>query len=78
MFLVHRPESLARLIVCGSAENLEAKELVLLRHQEDGPVGLILLRFRKGGKPGLKLSEWALHTRDGAETPLYKNIYHKE
>ena len=78
VFLVHRPESLARLIVCGSAENLEAKDLVLLRHQEDGPIGLILLRFRKGGKPGLKLSEWALHTRDGAETPLYKSIYHKE
>ena len=78
VFLVHRPESLARLIVCGSAENLEAKELVLLRHQEDGPIGLILLRFRKGGKPGLKLSEWALYTRDGAETPLYRKIYHKE
>ena len=49
-FLVHRPERLSELCACGAKHNLEAKRLLLLRHKEDGPVSLILLQFRKGGK----------------------------
>ena len=52
-FLVHKPEKLAQLIACGAAVGLEAKKLCLIRHKEGGPITLILLQLRKGGKPGL-------------------------
>ncbi len=75
-FLVHKPERLAELIVIASRYHLEAKRLRLLRHRENGPVSLILLHFRKGGKPGLILEELALHKADGTPTDQYNEIYH--
>ena len=75
-FLVHKPERLAELIVRGAGHNLEAKELCLVRHKTGGPVNLILLRFRKGAKPGLVWDEITLHNADGTVTEQYKEIYH--
>ena len=75
-FLVHRPERLAEIIALGSGRKLEAKRLLLLRHREDGPITLILLQLRKGGKPGLKIEEAALFDRDGQPTDYYKDVYH--
>ena len=75
-YLVHRPEMLAHLCALGALHKLEAKELRLLRHREDGPVSLILLKFRKGGKPGLLITEKALYHPDGTPTNYYKTIYH--
>ncbi len=75
-YLVHRPERLAELIAIGAGHKLEAKRLCLVRHRPDGPVNLILLQFRKGGKPGLKWEEILLRNTDGSPTPAYKEIYH--
>ena len=75
-FLVHKPEKLAELIARGAENKLEAKRLLLLRHREQGPVNLILLQFRKGGKPGLILEEESLFHPDGTSTPFYHMIYH--
>ena len=75
-FLVHKPEKLAQLIVCGAAEGLEAKQLVLVRHKEAGPIALILLQFRKGGKPGLQLHERCLFDSRGEPTDYYREVYH--
>ena len=75
-FLVHKPERLAELIVCGAKENLEAKRLRLVRHKEGGEISLILLAFRKGGKPGLAIEDDYLHHADGTPSTYYKNIYH--
>lgn len=75
-FLVHRPERLAELITEGAKNKLEAKRLCLLRHKEDGPVSLILLQFRKGGKPGLSWEEAVLFHKDGTPTDFYKEVYH--
>ena len=75
-FLVHKPEKLAELIARGAENKLEAKRLLLLRHREQGPVNLILLQFRKGGKPGLILEEESLFHPDGRPTPFYHMIYH--
>ena len=75
-FLVHKPERLAELIARGSENGLEAKRLCLLRHKEGTSVNLILLQFRKGGKPGLKWEEIILHNTDGSSTQIYKEIYH--
>ena len=75
-FLVHKPERLAELIAVAAAYKLEAKELCLLRHREGSPVNLILLRFRKGAKPGLKWEEIILHNSDGTPTDVYREIYH--
>ena len=75
-FLVHRPERLAEIIALGAENALEAKQLTLVRHREDGPIALVLLKLRKGAKPGLTMEEWTLHHRDGSPTSLYREIYH--
>ena len=75
-FLVHRPERLGELIARGAAHKLEAKQLTLVRHREDGPIALVLLKLRKGAKPGLSMGEWSLHHPDGSPTSIYQEIYH--
>ena len=75
-FLVHKPEKLAQLIACGAAAGMEAKQLSLVRHKEGGPITLILLQFRKGGKPGLQLSEHSLFDSFGNPTQYYREVYH--
>ena len=75
-YLVHKPELLAQICALGSANSLEPKKLCLLRHKEDGPVSLILLQLKKGGKPGLIWQEEALHHSDGSITSYYRNLYH--
>ena len=77
-YLVHRPERLGELIAAGAEQHMECKRLRLLRHRQDGPVALILLQFRKGGKPGLILDEISLFDSLGKETEDYKRIYHME
>lgn len=76
LFLVHRPEKLAELCACAAAHKLEAKRLCLLRHRSDGPVTLILVQCRKGGKPGLLWEEVSLYNEDGQPTPYYNSLYH--
>lgn len=75
-YLVHRPERLAEICSLGSKYQLEAKRLLLLRHRTDGPVSLIVLQFRKGGKPGLRWEEESLYHPDGTPTDYYKTLYH--
>lgn len=75
-FLVHRPERLAQLCACAVKAGLEPKRLQLVRHKEQGPISLILLQCRKGGKPGLKIEEIFLFDRSGNPSPVYREIYH--
>ena len=75
-FLVHKPERLAELIVRGCEVKLEAKRLLLLRHKQDGPITLICLQFRKGGKPGLNIEEHSLFDTNHEPTAFYKSVYH--
>lgn len=75
-FLVHRPERLAELCACGTNHKLEPKRLCLLRHRTDGPISLVLLQCRKGGKPGLILEEESFFTPQGIPTEYYRKLYH--
>ena len=75
-FLVHKPEMLAHLCGCATNAGLEPKRLRLVRHRENGPVALILLSCRKGGKPGLIWEERSLYGSDGLPTPYFKELYH--
>lgn len=77
-FLVHKPERLGEIIIKAAGNGMEAKRLCLLRHREDGPVSLILLQLRKGGKPGLTWEETALYDKNGSPTEAYRKIYHIE
>lgn len=77
-FLVHKPERMAELIAKGAAFQMEAKRLLLLRHRADGPVALIFLAFRKGGKPGLVWQEESLFDCQGNPTEFYDQVYHIE
>ena len=74
--MVHKPERLAQLCGCATKEGLEPKRLCLVRHRQDGPIALVLLQCRKGGKPGLQIEELALHRADGTPTEDYRRIYH--
>ena len=75
-FLVHRPERFAELCACASKYALEPKRLRLLRHRSDGPVTLVLVQCRKGGKPGLIWEEESLFSPDGTPTDYYRQLYH--
>ena len=77
-YLVQKPEKLAELIKEGARLDLECKRLRLLRHRQDGPIALILMQFKKGGKPGMNLEETCLFDSLGNETEDYKRIYHME
>ena len=75
-FLVHKPERLAELICCGQTYALEAKRLRLIRHRPEASVSLILIQFRRGGKPGLVWEEATLFDTQGQPTPYYRTLYH--
>lgn len=75
-YLVHKPEALGELCGWAAKCQLEPKELTLVRHDSTKPVNLILLKCRKGAKPGLKWAEFCLHTPSGEPTQLYRKIYH--
>lgn len=75
-FLVHRPERMAEIFATAAKYNLEPKRLQLLRHRTDGPVSLILVQCRKGGKPGLIIEENSLYEADGSPTHYYRTLYH--
>ncbi len=77
-FLVHRPERLAELCAAGERAGLEPKTLCCLRHRPGGPVSLILLRCKKGAKPGLTWQELCLRDSQGNPTADYGRIYHLE
>ena len=74
--LVHRHERMAELIATAARYQMEAKRLLLLRHHATGPVNLICLQFRKGGKPGLLWEEQFLHESDNTPSRYYREVYH--
>jgi tRNA1(Val) A37 N6-methylase TrmN6 len=75
-FLVHKPEMLAQLCAHAVMNALEPKRLCLVRHSPGKDISTVLLQFRKGGKPGLKLEEYCLYDENGQPTPAYRRIYH--
>lgn len=77
-FLVHRPERLAELCAVAEHHHLTPKQLRLVRHRDGGPVSLIVLGCRKGGKHGLTIDELSLHRADNTPTAEFCRIYHKE
>ncbi len=75
-FLVHKPERLAQLCGCAESVGLEPKRLKLVRHRKGGPITLVLLACRKGGKPGLTIEEMYLFEASGDPSDDYRRIYH--
>ena len=74
--LVHKPERLAELCAEASKAGMEPKRLTLIRHHDSGPVILVLLSCRKGGKAGLIWEELTLFHSDGTPTDYYRRLYH--
>lgn len=76
-FLVQKPERLTDLLAFGRQTGLEPKQLRFVRHKPHSPQSLVLLRCRRGGKPGLTLlPDLILHHPDGSPTPDYGRVYH--
>ena len=79
LYLVHRPERLVDLLTLGRAQGLEPKELQTVCHRPGHAPSLVLLRCRRGAKPGLAmLPELTLYGPDGAPTPAFRRIYHMD
>ena len=74
-YLVHRPERLADIIARSAEQKMEAKRLLLLRHQPGSDISIIALQLRKGGKPGLKIEEACLFDAAGNPTKFYNDVY---
>ena len=61
------------------AQGLEPKELQTVCHRPGHVPSLVLLRCRRGAKPGLvMLPELTLYGPDGAPTPAFRRIYHMD
>ncbi len=75
-YLVHKPEKLAQLCGCAESAGLEPKRLKLVRHKKNGPITLVLLACRKGGKPGLIIEEMYLFEANGEPSADHRRIYH--
>lgn len=75
-YLVHRPERLGELFALADRHGFAPKRLMLVRHKAGGPVILVLLQCRRGGKHGLSWEEISLFTPSGEPTPEYREIYH--
>lgn len=76
-YLVHKPERLAEIFVIAARHKLEPKRICLLRHRLNGPIALVLVQCRKGGKPGLLWEDVALEDGEGNPTAYYNKLYHK-
>lgn len=78
-FLVHRAERLTDLLCTLRQNRLEPKRLRFIRHHAGAPSGLVLLQARLGANPGMAVEpDLLLFTPDGAETPEYRQIYHRQ
>lgn len=75
-WLVHRPERLGEICACAERNGMAPKRLCLLRHRKGGPVALILVQCRKGGRHGLSWEEICLYDASGQPTADYRSIYH--
>lgn len=75
-YMVHKVSRLSELLAAGSRYGMECKRLCLLRHSPQTLPDVVLLAFRKGGKPGLTLEEICLRDANGAFSQAYRDIYH--
>ena len=79
LYLVHKPERLADLMVFLRAARLEPKRLCFVRHSAASAVSLVLLEARLGGKPGLQIEpELVLYGPDGSASAACRRIYHRQ
>ena len=77
LYLVHKPERLADLMVFLRAARLEPKRIRFVRHRAESAVNLVLIESRLGGKPGLQYEpDLILYTQSGELTAEGRRIYH--
>ena len=77
--LVFRPERLTDLLCALRQWGLEPKRLRPVRHSPGGPVILLLLEARRGGRPGLSWEpDLCLRTQSGQESAELREIYHRD
>ena len=76
LFLVHKPERLGEIFALGGKYRLEGKTLTLVRHRPGGPIAMILVQLRKGGRPGTQIREFCLTDETGGPSEEYRAIYH--
>lgn len=75
-YLVHKPQRLEEMMVLSGRLGFACKRLCMLRHSPDTLPDVVLLAFRKGGKPGLTLEEICLRDASGDYSQAYRDIYH--
>lgn len=76
--LVHRPERLAEIFCAMTACGIEPKQLRLVCRTSESAPSLVLVKGRRGGKPGLAIvPPLALCAPDGEDSAEIQEIYHR-
>ena len=79
LYLVHKPERLADVILAVSSHGMAVKRLRTVSSKWGRAPSLFLLEARRGGASGMKLeAPLLLCNEDGSESEEYKKIYHRE
>ena len=77
LYLVHKPERLADLMVFLRAARLEPKRIRFVRHRAGSSVNLVLIESRLGGRPGLQYEpDLFLYEQTGELSAEGRRIYH--
>lgn len=78
-YLVHRADRAAEVITCLSNSGLEPKEMRFVQHTAGSSPSLILIKCKKGGKPGVLVPPpLILANGDGSRSDEVLRIYGKK
>lgn len=79
LYMIHKPERLSEIIVVASQKNLELKQMRLVVPQKEKEATMVLLKFVKCAKPGVKIEKSLIvYGDDGEYTDEVKKIYGRE
>lgn len=78
LYLIHKPERLVELIELARAQNLEPKEIQFIYPSSDKAANLILLKYVKNGRSGLKYRAPLFVYNNGRYSDEIQAIYTKK
>ncbi|MDO5557138.1 MAG: tRNA1(Val) (adenine(37)-N6)-methyltransferase [Clostridia bacterium] len=79
LYMVHRPERLAEIIVKLRQRNLEPKKIRFIHSREDSQAKMVLIKAVKGGKEFTEIDKpLIIYKKDGSYSEEILKIYNKE
>lgn len=75
LWIVIKANRLTGLIYSLKSHNLEPKEMTMVYPKPEADVDIAIIKARKGGKEGLKISSFVVADENGEYTDKYKEMY---